>query len=147
MFFHRLVSMRGIRDLIYFNAVRERIDGDYPILDTAAILESYASREDSKQLLDELREDDRVDDIRWDQHHVESFDIASNQDEIEDNDTSSDLSSNEDHGSMDDQEPAKYRNELNLAVARKLTIASELNPRFLADRRLWHWIEDALSKR
>ncbi|KAK3393983.1 hypothetical protein B0H63DRAFT_531933 [Podospora didyma] len=32
------------------------------------------------------------------------------------------------------------------AVARKLTIAYEMNPRFLADVKLWRWLENALRK-
>jgi hypothetical protein len=30
-----------------------------------------------------------------------------------------------------------------IAVARKLTLMSEMNPGFLADHRLWQWIEEA----
>jgi len=33
-----------------------------------------------------------------------------------------------------------------LAVARKLTLMSEMNPGFLGDRRLWLWIEEALEE-
>ncbi|KAF5588710.1 altered inheritance of mitochondria [Fusarium pseudoanthophilum] len=33
-----------------------------------------------------------------------------------------------------------------LAVARKLTLMSEMNPGFIGDRRLWRWIEEALKK-
>ncbi|KAF4950123.1 hypothetical protein FGADI_8392 [Fusarium gaditjirri] len=32
-----------------------------------------------------------------------------------------------------------------LAVARKLTLMSEMNPGFVGDRRLWRWIEEALK--
>ncbi|SPQ17634.1 be2a466e-a0d6-44d2-9225-397dbde39b44 [Thermothielavioides terrestris] len=32
-----------------------------------------------------------------------------------------------------------------LAVARKLTLMSEMNERFVADRKLWRWIEDAME--
>ncbi|EWG44463.1 hypothetical protein FVEG_05514 [Fusarium verticillioides 7600] len=32
-----------------------------------------------------------------------------------------------------------------LAVARKLTLMSEMNPGFVGDRRLWFWIEEALK--
>lgn len=32
-----------------------------------------------------------------------------------------------------------------LALARKLTLMSEMNKRFVADRRLWRWIEDTLE--
>lgn len=32
-----------------------------------------------------------------------------------------------------------------LAVARKLTVMSEMNPGFIRDRRLWRWIEGALK--
>jgi hypothetical protein len=32
-----------------------------------------------------------------------------------------------------------------LAVARKLTVMSEMNPGFIGDRRLWRWIEGALK--
>ncbi|KAF5613873.1 kinase-like domain protein [Fusarium subglutinans] len=32
-----------------------------------------------------------------------------------------------------------------LAVARKLTLMAEMNPRFVGDRRLWRWIEEALK--
>ncbi|KAF5580907.1 altered inheritance of mitochondria [Fusarium pseudocircinatum] len=32
-----------------------------------------------------------------------------------------------------------------LAVARKLTLMSEMNPGFTGDRRLWRWIEEALK--
>lgn len=35
----------------------------------------------------------------------------------------------------------------NLSVARKLTLMSEMNPGFVADRRLWKWIEGALEPR
>ncbi|KAF5976571.1 kinase-like domain-containing protein [Fusarium coicis] len=33
-----------------------------------------------------------------------------------------------------------------LAVARKLTLISEMNPGFIGDRRLWRWIEEALKE-
>ncbi|KAF4437118.1 kinase-like domain [Fusarium acutatum] len=33
-----------------------------------------------------------------------------------------------------------------LAVARKLTVMSEMNPGFTGDRRLWRWIEEALKE-
>ena len=32
-----------------------------------------------------------------------------------------------------------------LAVARKLTLVSEMNKGFVADRRLWQWVEKALE--
>jgi hypothetical protein len=32
-----------------------------------------------------------------------------------------------------------------LAVARKLTLMSEMNPGFVGDRRLWRWLEDSLQ--
>ena len=32
-----------------------------------------------------------------------------------------------------------------VAVARKLTLMSTMNERFVADRRLWQWLEDALK--
>lgn len=32
------------------------------------------------------------------------------------------------------------------AVARKLTLMSEMNPYFVADARLWRWIEGALRE-
>ncbi|KAF5019493.1 hypothetical protein F66182_8500 [Fusarium sp. NRRL 66182] len=34
-----------------------------------------------------------------------------------------------------------------LTVARKLTLMSELNPNFVADKRLWQWIQNALESR
>jgi hypothetical protein len=39
--------------------------------------------------------------------------------------------------------PSRTVNSDAVAVARKLTLMSEMNPGFLADRRLWQWIEDA----
>lgn len=41
---------------------------------------------------------------------------------------------------------AEERKLDNLAIARKLTLISEMNPGFLADQRLWRWIEDALDQ-
>lgn len=32
-----------------------------------------------------------------------------------------------------------------LSVATKLTLMSEMNPNFIADKRLWSWIEAALD--
>lgn len=32
-----------------------------------------------------------------------------------------------------------------LAVARKLTLMAEMNKEFIADRRLWRWVEDAMD--
>lgn len=33
----------------------------------------------------------------------------------------------------------------NLALARKMTLAAEMNPRFVADRRLWRWIDAVME--
>ncbi|VTT59234.1 unnamed protein product [Fusarium fujikuroi] len=39
--------------------------------------------------------------------------------------------------------PKRTANTDSIAVARKLTLMSELNPTFLADHRLWKWVEEA----
>ncbi|KAI1496490.1 hypothetical protein F5X99DRAFT_424654, partial [Biscogniauxia marginata] len=39
--------------------------------------------------------------------------------------------------------PSRTANSDAIAVARKLTLMSEMNPGFLADHRLWQWVEDA----
>ncbi|KFA48439.1 hypothetical protein S40293_00294 [Stachybotrys chartarum IBT 40293] len=39
--------------------------------------------------------------------------------------------------------PSRTANSDAVAVARKLTLMSEMNPGFLADHRLWQWVEDA----
>ncbi|KAJ3535793.1 hypothetical protein NM208_g6986 [Fusarium decemcellulare] len=41
---------------------------------------------------------------------------------------------------------AEEKKSDSLAVARKLTLMSEMNKGFVADRRLWRWIEDALGQ-
>ncbi|KAI5859410.1 kinase-like domain-containing protein [Durotheca rogersii] len=40
----------------------------------------------------------------------------------------------------------KKKKSNSLAVARKLTLMSEMNPGFVADKRLWRWIGDALGQ-
>jgi hypothetical protein len=41
--------------------------------------------------------------------------------------------------------PSSPATQEKLAVARKLTLVAEINERFVADRRLWRWIEDAMG--
>ncbi|KAG5812658.1 hypothetical protein H9Q74_013031 [Fusarium xylarioides] len=41
--------------------------------------------------------------------------------------------------------PKRTVNTDSIAVARKLTLMSEMNPAFLADHRLWKWVEKALE--
>ncbi|KAI1041064.1 hypothetical protein LB505_005852 [Fusarium chuoi] len=42
--------------------------------------------------------------------------------------------------------PKRTANTDSIAVARKLTLMSELNPAFLADHRLWKWVEEACEQ-
>ncbi|KAF9770263.1 hypothetical protein IL306_012213 [Fusarium sp. DS 682] len=42
--------------------------------------------------------------------------------------------------------PSRTLNSDVIAVARKLTLMSEMNPAFLADHRLWQWIEEARAQ-
>ena len=42
--------------------------------------------------------------------------------------------------------PSRTVNSDAIAVARKLTLMSEMNPGFLADYRLWQWVEEARTQ-
>ncbi|KAK7407825.1 hypothetical protein QQX98_009996 [Neonectria punicea] len=46
---------------------------------------------------------------------------------------------------QEDEEVVRAEETDELVIARKLTVMSELNPNFVADRRLWGWIENALE--
>ena len=47
---------------------------------------------------------------------------------------------------QEDNEASHTEESEGLAVARKLTLVSEINPNFVADKRLWQWIENALEQ-
>ena len=63
-------------------------------------------------------------------------------DELREEDRSADYVREQDQASFGSAEAA---NNDRIAVARKLTVMSEMNKRFVADRRLWQWIEEALK--
>ncbi|KAI1322560.1 hypothetical protein F5Y16DRAFT_413198 [Xylariaceae sp. FL0255] len=84
------------------------------LVDYASLFQAQAELEANKQLLAELREEDE---------------------------------SEAEKKGLEDAEfhMTKEKKRLSaLAVARKLTLMSEMNPGFVADAKLWRWIEDAL---
>ena len=80
-----------------------------------ALFSERARRYENKRLLDELGEDDLPPD-EVERQERESF-----------------------------GRPSSPATTEKLAMARKLTLMTEMNEGFAADRRLWRWIEDAMG--
>jgi hypothetical protein len=90
-------------------------DGEGGAVDMAALFSERMGREENRRLLEELA----VDDMPRDE--VERCERAS-------------------FGSPSSRAGCVEK----LAVARKLTVAAEMNGRFVADWRVWRWVEEAL---
>lgn len=116
--FQRLVWMLSTQDYHLFAALHQRaleLEGHHKLVDIPLLFYKRAQREENKQLLCELSEDDLP------QNYVEKQE-------------------REAFGRPE------FANMAKIAVARKLTLMSEIRTEgFVADKRLWRWIEDALG--
>lgn len=121
-FFQRLVAMRGIRDYHHFEAFY------------ALIHASKWGKDDD--------DDESVDVPGLFDAYAQRSENRLLLYELREGDWSAD--------SIREQEQASFgsagaANDDRVAVARKLTLMLEMDKRFVADRRLWQWIEEALK--
>ncbi|KAG5826408.1 hypothetical protein H9Q74_003502 [Fusarium xylarioides] len=119
--FCRLVRLLSGQDLPLFQRLYDlvyRTEIEYPSdsRDCGWLFHQRALTTSNKQLLCKLSEDDLTDD-EVKEREIDVFSGDKTGDKME-----------------------------RLAVARKLTVMSEMNPRFIGDRRLWRWIEEALKE-
>lgn len=111
-YFSRLTRLLSKNDYEHFRRLYELIYKNSSSRDILWLLHERADRDENKQLLAELQEDDIT------AEEVQEKELAW-------------------------FTPGRIVNSDAIAVARKLTLMSEMNPAFLADHRLWRWIEEA----
>lgn len=113
----RMLSKQDYHDFgaLYRLAHHRREGGAESPVDIPSLFGERARREENKLLLEELAEEDMP------------------RDEVERRERASFGSS------------ARDGYTERLAVARKLTLAAEMNEKFVADSRVWRWVEDALT--
>lgn len=122
--FQRLVRTVSSQDYILFRGLYVSVHGSDAgeTLDIPRLFRRYAAQEDNQKLLKELAEND----------------MPENEVEREERMAFSSRATGADG--------MKVNNTKAIAVARKLTLMSEMNEDFIADRRLWLWIEEALKE-
>lgn len=122
--FQRLVRTVSGQDYILFRKLYVSVHGSDggEALDIPRLFHRYAAQEDNQKLLKELAENDMP------------------ENEVEREERMAFSSRDTGAGGM------KVNNMKAIAVARKLTLMSEMNEDFIADRRLWLWIEEALKE-
>ncbi|KAK1765978.1 hypothetical protein QBC33DRAFT_579267 [Phialemonium atrogriseum] len=121
-FFQRLVGMRGIRDYHHFEAFY------------ALIHASKWGKDDD--------DDESVNIPGLFEAYAQRAENRLLLDELREGDWSADYIREQEQASFGS---AGAANDGRVAVARKLTLMLEMNKRFVADRRLWQWIEEALK--